>query len=464
MGIARDNRSSTTAAGMRRQAEERLCANTTELHPPWGVEETQRIVHELQVHQIELEMQNKELRQARDEVETALEKYTDLYDFAPVGYITLDCNGIVSAANLTAAGLLGIERSRLLGLCFGQFVVSTDRPAFTTLLDTVFSSQGREVCEVSLLSKGKSPLFMLIEALAVASGRECRLALSNITGRRQAEVALQESTERMYVLTEVSRAKSDFLANMSHELRTPLNSVIGFSEMLKEEWFGQLNAKQHEHVSNILYSGHHLLDLINDILDLSKVEAGKMMLEPFTVKLRGVIAGTLTMLQEKAIKHNLHLAMALPADGEIELVADERKLKQILFNLLSNAVKFTPDGGTIRVTARRISLSDLLATGTYIRGEKQPEAWDFMEISVTDSGIGIKQEDLPKLFKEFSQLDCSFTKEHEGTGLGLALTKRLVELHGGLVGVESEIGTGSRFFFAIPMKEQITSPRELKPA
>ena len=256
---------------------------------------------------------------------------------------------------------------------------------------------------------------------------------------------------------EASRAKSDFLANMSHELRTPLNSVLGFSELLGDGLVGHLNAKQHEYVRNILFSGRHLLNLINDILDLSKVEAGKSVLERSTVKFREVIAGILTLLQEKALKHDLPLGLELPADCDIELIADERKLKQIMFNLLSNAVKFTPAGGTIRVTAQRMSRSGLLAAGKYLPGEIQPEAEDFVEITVEDSGIGIKREDIPKLFKEFSQLDSPYTKEYEGTGLGLALTKRLVELHGGQVGVESEIGQGSRFYFAIPLLQETTA-------
>ena len=248
---------------------------------------------------------------------------------------------------------------------------------------------------------------------------------------------------------------------MSHELRTPLNSVIGFSEVLKDELFGQLNTKQHEYVGNILTSGRHLLNLINDILDLSKVEAGKLVLELSMVKFREVIAGTLTMFQEKALKHNLRLGLEIPADCDIELIADERKLKQIMFNLLSNAVKFTPDGGSVRVTAQRVSLSGILTAGLYIQGEKQLEEGDFIEVSVEDSGIGIKREDMPKLFKEFSQLDSPYTKEYEGTGLGLALTKRLVELHGGQVGVESEIDKGSRFFFAIPLNYKIAFLKEL---
>jgi len=238
---------------------------------------------------------------------------------------------------------------------------------------------------------------------------------------------------------EANRSKSDFLANMSHELRTPLTSVIGFSEVLQDEIYGDLNEKQRQYVDNILFSGKHLLSLINDILDLSKVEAGKMVLELSSVNLRNLITGSLTMLQEKALKHNLHLDFDLPAGDDVELIADARKLKQIMYNLLSNAVKFTPDGGRVLVCVRRVQ-----------------NVRDFIEISVEDNGIGIKAENIPKLFKEFTQLDSPYTKDYQGTGLGLALCKRLVELHGGQVGVESEFAKGSRFFFTLPMQPEIT--------
>lgn len=230
-----------------------------------------------------------------------------------------------------------------------------------------------------------------------------------------------------------TRAKSDFLANMSHELRTPLNSIIGFTEVLQDELFGKINEKQRQYVDNINISGKHLLNLINDILDLSKVESGKMELELERLSLKkDVLEPSLTMLQEKATKHNIKLSLELRPEADIELTADVRKLKQIIFNLLSNAVKFTPDGGNAWVNAKRIQ--------------------DEIEISVQDTGIGIKPEDMPRLFQTFTQIESAYTKNHEGTGLGLALTKKLVELHGGKIWAESDFGKGSKFSFTIPIK------------
>jgi len=289
---------------------------------------------------------------------------------------------------------------------------------------------------------------------------------------RELELRRREAEEAKLLSETANKSKSDFLANMSHELRTPLNSIIGFSEVLQDELYGRLNEKQREHVGNIDGSGRHLLGLINDILDLSKVESGKMEIEPSHFALKNVINASLTMFKEKEIKHAIKLDLEVEADADCVIEADERKFKQIMYNLLSNAVKFTPDGGAVRVSARRVrsgefgvgrgkdgSESGVRSTGrvsiySKLRTPYSELDRDFIEISVADTGIGIRPEDIPKLFTEFTQLDPVYTKNHEGTGLGLALTKRLVELHGGRIWVESEFGKGSKFTFTLPVKQQ----------
>lgn len=237
-----------------------------------------------------------------------------------------------------------------------------------------------------------------------------------------------------------NRAKSDFLANMSHELRTPLNAIIGFSEVLEDGLYGDLNDRQKTYAHHIYTSGKHLLSLINDILDLSKVEAGKMEFEASRFPIRAVLNSSVVMLKEKAMKHGLALSVEVEPEADIPIEADERKIKQIVFNLLSNAVKFTPDGGRVTVRARMAAV------------ENGSEEQRMLEVCIEDTGIGIKEEDLPRLFGEFTQFNHSvLTKEYEGTGLGLALTKRLVELHHGRIWVESEYGKGSRFYFTLPV-------------
>jgi signal transduction histidine kinase len=279
------------------------------------------------------------------------------------------------------------------------------------------------------------------------ANKELQLKNRELEHRKQeAETATQQADD-------ANKTKSDFLANMSHELRTPMNSIIGFSEILQDELFGKLTERQQEYVNNIYGSGKHLLNLINDILDLSKVEAGKMDLELSRFLLKDELNASLSMLKEKAMKQGTRLTCEVSPDADIEIEADERRLKQILFNLLSNAVKFTPEGGSVRVHARSVRGSDIPPLSPPLpRGEMG--GLDFIVISVADTGIGIASDDLPKLFTEFTQLESAYTKNHEGTGLGLALTRRLVELHGGRIWVESEYGKGSRFTFVMPVKQE----------
>ncbi|MBI3085244.1 MAG: hypothetical protein HYY88_05885 [candidate division NC10 bacterium] len=260
--------------------------------------------------------------------------------------------------------------------------------------------------------------------------------------------------ERTAELEEALRVKSEFLANMSHELRTPLNAIIGFCELLRDPTFGPLTEKQTRFLGNIHKGGQHLLALFNDLLDLSAVEAGRLHLHPEPLELRIVLDSILHDLHAQADGKGLTLDLHVdPTLGMLN--ADPVRFKQILYNLLSNAVKFTPEGGRITVTARRVAglPSSVSRQGEPLPTEdRRPGTTDgFLEISVADTGIGIKAEDLAKLFRPLTQLEPVLTKRYQGTGLGLALTKRLVELHGGRVWAESEgEGRGSTFTFVLP--------------
>jgi signal transduction histidine kinase len=279
--------------------------------------------------------------------------------------------------------------------------------------------------------------------------RELDAKVRDRTAELRNAVLLAEST---------NKAKSEFLANMSHELRTPLNAIIGFSEALLSGVYGPVDERHREYLNDIFVSGENLLSLINDILDLSKIESGAIHLDPGRFSLHELIRSSAGIFKEKMAKHNIRLDYGL-ADSPDEIVADQRKVKQIMVNLLSNAMKFTPDGGAISVRAREVHGAQPIAHGENMTGY-EPSARDyepdagFVEISVSDTGIGISQEDIPKLFQSFQQLESPYQKKYGGTGLGLFLTKRLVEMHGGRIWVESEPGKGAKFTFAIPMRTE----------
>jgi signal transduction histidine kinase len=244
---------------------------------------------------------------------------------------------------------------------------------------------------------------------------------------------------RLYRQVEdANRNKSEFLANMSHELRTPLNAIIGFSEVLKDRMFGDVNDKQLEYLEDIHSSGHHLLALINDILDLSKIEAGRMELEPSSFDLKALLEGALMLVRERAGRHGLSLALEVEP-GIDEWVADERKVKQVVINLLSNAVKFTPAGGSVTLRANRIGGGGV-------------------EVAVTDTGVGIAEADQALVFEEFRQARGDHLGRSEGTGLGLSLARRFVELHGGSIRVQSAPGRGSTFAFTLPERSLDAGP------
>jgi signal transduction histidine kinase len=302
------------------------------------------------------------------------------------------------------------------------------------------------------------------QAQLAKSERESREAYERLKReteeRERVQRVLAKSEEAVEALESANRAKSAFLANMSHELRTPLNHIMGFTELILGKNFGDLTETQEEYLKDVLLSSGHLLSLINDVLDLSKVEAGKMDLDLGEVDLRSLLENSLDLVREKAVKGGITLTAHVESAPET-IRADERKFRQIIFNLLSNAVKFTPAGGAVTLAARsssvvhgRLMNRDEIAVSLPTADRQRP--WvdgDYVEISVADSGIGLVPENLERIFDPFEQVDISASRRYQGTGLGLSLTRRLVELHGGRIWAESEgTGRGSVFRFVLPVE------------
>ncbi len=280
----------------------------------------------------------------------------------------------------------------------------------------------------------------LIDAIAERLGRviermraEENLSRLNLELEERVKERTKQLEQALQVVEVASQAKSDFLGSMSHELRTPLNAVIGFSQVLQEQYFGKLNEKQVEYVTDILESGQHLLSIVSDILDFSEIGTGKIKLELSKVIIKDLLENSLIMIKRKVLVHGISLDIDTTGDLEgLEIKADERRVKQVMFNLLSNAVKFTPDGGAIK-----------------IEGKKEGKE---LIISVSDTGVGIAPEEQEKIFREFYQTSGGITDKTPGTGLGLPLTKSIVEMHGGRIWMESEgSGKGSRFTFTLPI-------------
>jgi len=251
----------------------------------------------------------------------------------------------------------------------------------------------------------------------------------DITELKDTEEAMRQARDEEQ---RANRAKSEFLSRTSHELRTPLNSIMGFAEFLIEGKPGPLNPKQKEYLQDIYNSGQHLLRLINEVLDLAKVEAGKMGLAPEKFSVGTVVEGVCAGAKPIAQKHSIRVDVAVSPEL-MEVTLDQQKFKQILYNLLSNAIKFTEEGGVVKIRV-------------------EPESAHHFKLVVQDTGIGIKSEDLPRLFQDFEQLESGSSRRYEGSGLGLALTKRLVELQSGTISVESEYGVGTTFSVVLPMQ------------
>ena len=374
--------------------------------------------------------------------------------------MTTDPRGIITDVNKQMEALTGCTRDELIGAPFKKYF--TDPARAEAGIHRVLNEGTVTNYELTARDRDGTLTVVSYNATIFHDRDRCLQGVfasaRDMTEFKRIEQSLQQKNVE---LEDASRMKSEFLANMSHELRTPLNAIIGFSEVLSDGLLGDMTEKQRRFIGDIFKSGKHLLSLINDILDLSKVEAGKMLLDLEQVEVEGLLGNSLSIVKGQAAIRHVRLDMRTPGTQLGVITADGRKIKQIVYNLLSNAVKFTPDGGDVTVFVDRVDRADVgslprAAADDNWMGRTFPlaesEFTEFLRISVADSGIGISADGLEHLFKPFSQVDSGLARKFEGTGLGLAMVKLLADLHDGVVAVESAVGAGSCFTVWIPVR------------
>jgi len=451
-------------AALRERAEARVCQAVAE-RPPLAEPDIKRLLHELEVHQVELEMQNAELLQAREELERLLEQYTELYDFAPVGYFTVNSQGIIRASNLAGATLLGVERSRLIDRSFLPFVAPQDRPNFSSFLGRVIAGMGKEELEVRLAPLGgDAPIFVKIEAVTDLSGRKCRVAVIDISKRKQVEEELekyrehlewlvgertrslqieiverrraelavkelnanleQRVSERTDELQSTIRDLQTFSYSISHDLRTPLRSINSFASVLLEDFSEGLNAEGRRLLNSILQRTVNMGTLIDDLLTFSKVSMQQLAIGP--IDMTELVGELVERLSGGEFPKTVQFRVAEMPQAR----GDRAMISQVLENLLANAVKFSR-----KVAHPTVEVGALV--------EERENVY-----FVKDNGVGFDMKYVNAIFGVFQRLHNS--EEFEGTGVGLAIVEQIVTKHGGRVWAESTLGEGASFYFSLP--------------
>ncbi|MDP2169020.1 MAG: response regulator [Rhodocyclaceae bacterium] len=431
---------------LRQQAEAVARANAAESAESLAAvspEATRQMLHELRVHQIELEMQNEELRRAQVELEASRARYFDLYDLAPVGYCTLGERGLILQANLNAAVLLGVARSALVRQPFSRFIFREDQDIYYRFRKQLIETGQPQCCDLQMIKPDATAFWTQLAATAVQDEdgmRVMRLVINDISERKRVE-AEREALDRalleknlelgraMCVAEKANLAKSVFLSSMSHELRTPLSAILGFGQLLASGT-PQPTPSQQRSIDQVLKAGWYLLELINEILDLAVIESGKVVLSMEPVSLAEVLGECASMIAPQAQK--LGIEVIFPCFETPPFVhADRLRVKQVLINLLSNAIKYNAAGKTVVV-------------------ECAPSLADSIRIGIRDSGHGLAPEQLAQLFQPFNRLGQQ-AGVIEGTGIGLTVSKRLIEAMGGSIGAESTVGEGSVFWIELKL-------------
>lgn len=393
---------------------------------------------------IERELRDAEVRRQRREAEDALRdseaRKAAIFDSALDSIISMDHEGNIIEFNPQAERTFLYRRDDVIGRPVAGLIIpphlrESHREALARYLSSGKGSVIGKRVELTAMRRDGSefPVELSLTSISTKIQPIFTAYIRDLTEQKEQEEMRERSRElerQNLQIQEANRLKSEFLANMSHELRTPLNAVIGFAEVLVDGKAGSINAAQEEFLNDILSSGKHLLQLINDVLDLAKIEAGKMELDPETFSIKKAAEEVCTVM--KPLASGRRIAINVEAAPHADLVTlDHRKFKQVLFNLLSNAVKFSRDGSEVKLAVD-------------VDGRRQ------IRMQVKDSGIGIRKEDLPRVFREFEQLDSGASRRFPGTGLGLALTKKIVELHNGSIVVDSTFGEGSTFIVTLP--------------
>ena len=420
------NKHMRSKATLRQQAEDLLKKRSLENPHSLSGADSLKFINELEVHQIELEMQNEELLLAKEQAEEAIEKYTNLYDFAPTGYFTLSNTGEIIVLNLVGAKMLGKDRSNLINSRFGFFVSNETKPVFNAFLDRAFTNNGIETCEVVLLADDNRSTYVHLSGTINGKREQCLLTVTDFTERKKAEQEVKLKNEE---LSELNAQKDRFFSIIAHDLKSPFNSIMGFSEIL----VGQINENDYDGIKRyaeiILESSQRAMDLLMNLMDWTRAQTGRMEFNPEYFEIIDLIDENILLFDGIAAQKGITINRILPP--KIPVFADKEMLNTVCRNLISNAIKFTKPEGEIFISAI----------------EKQTE----IMVSVSDNGVGISKTNIGKLFRIDQNYTTSGTNREQGTGLGLLLCKEFVEKHGGQIRVDSLEGIGSTFSFTLPL-------------